>query len=153
MLALYREAHKKKSDVMALNKIARTQKNCQCEMFKSYKEHLHQLAPMPFFSKHAYVGTSEFTVCDGQTVLASMVNLTAGLPQRLIINGGCSWNQVRRLTMRLPRPLALSESTVAGDLDLGLMMPTQVYHGLVCAAADCQRTTGLVDCERTSGGV
>ena len=49
MLALYREAYKKKSDVMALNKITLTQKNCQYEMFKFYKEHLHPLSPIPSF--------------------------------------------------------------------------------------------------------
>ena len=47
MLALYREAYKKKSDVMTLNKITLTQKNCQYEMFKFYKEHLHPLSPIP----------------------------------------------------------------------------------------------------------
>ena len=35
---MYREAYKKKSDVMALNKIMLTQKNCHYEMFKFYKK-------------------------------------------------------------------------------------------------------------------
>jgi len=47
MLALYREAYKKKSDVLTLNKITLTQKNVQYEMFKFYKEHLHPLSPVP----------------------------------------------------------------------------------------------------------
>ena len=32
---------------MALNKITLTQKNCQYEMLKFYKEHLHPLSPIP----------------------------------------------------------------------------------------------------------
>ena len=47
MLAEYREAYKKKSDVLALNIITLTQKNVQYEMFKFYKEHLHPLSPVP----------------------------------------------------------------------------------------------------------
>ena len=47
MLALYREAYKKKSDVLTLNKVTLTQKNVQYEMFKFYKEHLHPLSPIP----------------------------------------------------------------------------------------------------------
>ena len=41
MLALYREAYNKKSDVITLNKVTLTQKNCHYEMSKFYKEHLH----------------------------------------------------------------------------------------------------------------
>ena len=110
MLALYREAHKKKSDVMALNKIALTQKNCQYEKFKFYKEHLHPLSPIPSL-RHMLMWSLQSSM--------------------YVVGWQFSFNG--QLTMKLSRPLASSASSVAGDRDLGLMMCTQAYHGLMCA--------------------
>ena len=121
MLALYREAYKKKSDVMALNEIMLTQKNCQYEMFKFYKEHLHPLSPIPSL-RHMLMWPlqSSMYVVGWQFSFNGQLNWTdAEANWRLLME------PVAATTMKLSRPLASSASIVAGDRDLGLMMCTQ----------------------------
>ena len=44
-----RDAYKKQSDVIGMNRIQLTQRNIMNEVFKFYREHIHPLDPFPSF--------------------------------------------------------------------------------------------------------